>query len=466
MNSKTFSAKEFWFYSVPVMVADLVIHILVFEWIISIFRFTVAEDLVMTRPRTLYFLIVAFLFAMVIFPVKLYERRVLVREILANAFLQTLTTIAIFSFTTEVMFSSFAGKLYLQEGILATALITCFHLIVRLIISKARSMGRNKVHAVVVGGGVNARKLAAELDQQGDYKFLGFFNDEAEEESAGPRLGSLQDVLPYIKEGNKLHEVYCSVNPALHPDYVNSLIRECENSFITFYYVPNMEGYLKRKLNYSELGGVTVMKLWDEPLADPMNSFIKRLFDILFSSFVLVTIYPFVWLFVAIGTTITSPGPILFRQQRSGYKAKPFTMLKFRSMKPNVDADRLQATEDDPRKTAFGNFLRRSSIDELPQFINVFKGDMSLIGPRPHMILHTETYSKLVDEYLVRHMVRPGLTGWAQVNGARGETKTVDKMADRVRKDIWYIEHWSPMLDIKIFFMTIFQIFKGDSQAY
>jgi len=141
-------------------------------------------------------------------------------------------------------------------------------------------------------------------------------------------------------------------------------------------------------------------------------------------------------------------------------------MLKFRSMKVNRDADKLQATKDDPRKTRFGNFLRRTSIDEIPQLINIFRGDMSLIGPRPHMILHTETYSKLVDEYLVRHMVRPGLTGWAQVNGCRGETETVEKMARRVEKDIWYIEHWSFWLDIRIFLMTVVQVFKGDKQAY
>ena len=141
-------------------------------------------------------------------------------------------------------------------------------------------------------------------------------------------------------------------------------------------------------------------------------------------------------------------------------------MYKFRSMKVNADADKLQATEDDPRKTKFGDFLRRTSIDELPQFINVLKGDMSIIGPRPHMELHTEIYTKLVDEYLVRHMVKPGLTGWAQVNGCRGETKTTEDMAERVRYDIWYIEHWSFGLDIKIVLKTIAQILGGDKQAY
>ncbi|MBR0082953.1 MAG: exopolysaccharide biosynthesis polyprenyl glycosylphosphotransferase [Bacteroidales bacterium] len=249
-------------------------------------------------------------------------------------------------------------------------------------------------------------------------------------------------------------------------DTVNSIIRSCENLFIDFYYVPNMDGYLHRSMTFSELGPLTVVKLREEPLSNPVNAAVKRAFDIVASLLFLVVVYPFVWCFVAIGTSLSSPGPILFRQKRTGYKGRPFTMYKFRSMKVNADADKLQATADDPRKTKFGDFLRRSSIDELPQFINVLKGDMSIIGPRPHMELHTEMYTKLVDEYLVRHMVKPGLTGWAQVNGCRGETKTTEAMADRVRYDIWYIEHWSIGLDIKIMLKTVAQILGGDKQAY
>lgn len=470
MNAKTFSSKEFWLYSVPVMVVDLLIHLLLFEWIGSIFRFEDSADLVLVRPRTLYFLVVSFGIAMLLFPVRLYGRGVHRRDVVSRAFLQCLTTLVILALTVDVMFSSFAGKFYLQQGIAATAVISLWHLLVRRLILVVRRHGRNKVHVLIVGEGENASALWQELSYGVDfldYKPLGFFSDipqalppEAE------RLGGLDGVIPYIKEGNKVHELYCSVNPALQPEFVNALIRECENRFITFYYLPSMDGYVKRKLSFSDLGPVTVVRLREEPLAAPLNSFLKRFFDIVLSGLFLVTLYPPIWLLVAIGTTISSPGPILFRQLRTGYKAKPFTMLKFRSMRPNRDADVLQATKDDPRKTRFGNFLRRTSIDELPQLINVFKGEMSLIGPRPHMILHTETYSKLVDEYLVRHMVRPGLTGWAQVNGCRGETETVDKMARRVEKDIWYIEHWSFWLDIKILLMTVAQVFKGDQQAY
>lgn len=470
MNAKSFSSKEFWLYSVPVALVDLLIHLLVFEWLGSIFRFTDSADLVLIRPRTLYFLIVSFGIAILLFPVRLYGRGVHRRDVVSRVFLQCLTTIVVLALTVDVMFASFAGQFYLQQGISVTVIISLWHLLMRRIILVARRHGRNKVHVLIAGEGENASALWQELCYGVDfldYRPLGFFSDVPQALPEGaPHLGTLSAIIPYIEEGNKVHELYCSLNPALYPDFVNGLIRECENHFITFYYLPNMDGYVKRKLSFSDMGPVTVVRLREEPLAAPLNSFLKRLFDIVFSGLFLVTFYPLIWFFVAIGTTFSSPGPILFRQQRTGYKAKPFTMLKFRSMKVNRDADSLQATKDDPRKTRFGNFLRRTSIDELPQLINVFKGDMSLIGPRPHMILHTETYSKLVDEYLVRHMVRPGLTGWAQVNGCRGETETVDKMARRVEKDIWYIEHWSFWLDIKILLMTVAQVFKGDKQAY
>ena len=227
-----------------------------------------------------------------------------------------------------------------------------------------------------------------------------------------------------------------------------------------------MDGYVRRSLTYSELGSVTIVNLREEPLANPLNALMKRTFDVLFSGFLLCTLFPFIFVFVFIGTKLSSPGPVFFVQERTGYRGRSFKMLKFRSMRVNADADRLQATEDDPRKTRFGNFLRKSSIDELPQLINVFLGDMSIVGPRPHMLYHTELYSKYIDEYLVRHMVKPGLTGWAQINGCRGETKNNEQMADRVRHDIWYIEHWSFALDLKIIALTIIKSISGDEQAY
>ena len=456
MNLKTFNIKEFFFFSLPVMLVDLAIHIGVFEWLLSVYAFNDPLDMVLRRPRTLYFLVVGFIIAMVTVPQKLQERGYRWRREIVRVFFQCLVTVGILAASVNVLFHSFAGHFLLYEGILAVVLISLWHVLFRALIIVARKHGRNKIHVVVVGENENAERLVQILgqgDEFADYKLVARFGED------------LPAITEYISH-NRVHQLYCSLNPALKTDMVNEIIRNCENLFIDFYYVPNMDGYLHRSRSFGELGPMTVIKLREEPLANPLNAAVKRFFDIVVSFLFLITLYPIIWCFVAIGTSISSPGPILFRQKRTGYKGRPFTMLKFRSMKVNADADKVQATEDDPRKTKFGDFLRRTSIDELPQFINVLKGDMSLIGPRPHMELHTEIYTKLVDEYLVRHMVKPGLTGWAQVNGCRGETKTTEAMAERVRYDIWYIEHWSLALDVKIFFKTIAQIVGGDEQAY
>ena len=456
MNLRTFNIKEFFYYSVPVMLVDLAIHIGVYEWLLKVFTFTDPQDYILLRPRSLYFLVIGFIIAMVLVPIRLYERGTNWKNVIVRVFFQCLITIGVLAASINVLFHSFAGHFLLYEGMLAVAAISIWHLLFRAAILTARKNGRNKIHVVIVGENENAERLAEMIRddrEYADYKLVATFGED---------LGAIEDYLRH----NKVHQLYCSLNPALKTDTVNSIIRSCENLFIEFYYVPNMDGYLHRSMTFSELGPLTVVKLREEPLANPLNAAVKRMFDIVISLLFLITLYPVIWCFVAIGTTISSPGPILFRQKRTGYKGKPFTMYKFRSMRVNADADKLQATADDPRKTKFGDFLRRSSIDELPQFINVLKGDMSIIGPRPHMELHTEVYTKLVDEYLVRHMVKPGLTGWAQVNGCRGETKTTDAMAERVRYDIWYIEHWSVALDFKIFFMTVGQILGGDKQAY
>jgi putative colanic acid biosynthesis UDP-glucose lipid carrier transferase len=173
-------------------------------------------------------------------------------------------------------------------------------------------------------------------------------------------------------------------------------------------------------------------------------------------------IYPIVGLIIK----VTSPGPVFFKQKRNGLNGRIFYCYKFRSMKVNAAADQQQATANDPRKTRFGDFLRRSSIDELPQFINVLRGEMSIVGPRPHMVKHTEEYSAIIDRYMVRHWVKPGITGWAQVNGARGETQRREQMEDRIDKDVWYIENWTFGLDLRIIFLTIYNGLRGDKQAY
>ncbi len=188
-----------------------------------------------------------------------------------------------------------------------------------------------------------------------------------------------------------------------------------------------------------------------------MQRAVKRLFDIVFSALALLVLLP-VWIVVALWIALTSKGGVFFRQKRTGYKGRDFDLLKFRSMYVNDEADTAQAADSDRRVTPIGHFLRRSSLDELPQLINVLKGDMSIIGPRPHMLYHTEQYSKLIPDYMRRHEMRPGLTGYAQINGFRGPTPRLEDMENRVRADIYYIDHFSLWLDLKIFTLTIWRM--------
>ena len=209
-----------------------------------------------------------------------------------------------------------------------------------------------------------------------------------------------------------------------------------------------------------------MISMRNEPLEDLGNRIRKRLFDVVVSS--LVAIFILSWLVPIIGILILleSRGPIFFIQERSGKDNKPFPCLKFRSMRVNKQSNEKQATKNDMRVTKIGKFLRRTSLDEFPQFLNVLKGDMSIVGPRPHMLKHTDEYSKLIGKYMVRQFLKPGITGWAQVNGYRGETLELKQMQKRVEHDLWYIENWSFFLDLKIMVLTVFNTLKGDDNAF
>lgn len=281
-------------------------------------------------------------------------------------------------------------------------------------------------------------------------------------------LGSLQEFMRLMKEEpEKLKlgdEMYVSLSRR-DRDIIKRISRFCDHMMIRFFYVPVSVESIGLNLKREMLDDMEVFTTYENPLQNSVNRFVKRTFDIILSLFFLIPtalMFPFIWLIIK----IQSPGPIFFKQARTGLDGRTFMMLKFRSMHVNEDADRLQATKNDPRKYPFGNFMRKSNIDELPQFINVLKGDMSFVGPRPHMLAHTEQYSAVIDQYMVRHFVKPGLTGWAQVTGFRGETKELWQMEGRVKRDIWYMENWSIWLDIRIIWLTAKTIFVHDKNAY
>ncbi len=213
-------------------------------------------------------------------------------------------------------------------------------------------------------------------------------------------------------------------------------------------------------------GSVLFDREMQEPLCKPVNKLLKRSFDVLFALVVLLIFFPFIYVVVAIAIKLSSPGPVFFKQLRTGLNGRDFYCYKFRSMRVNAASDLLQARKNDPRKTRVGDFLRKTNIDEIPQFINVLMGDMSVVGPRPHMLKHTEDYSELIDNYMDRHQVKPGITGLAQVRGFRGETKELHQMAGRVRLDVWYIQNWKPGLDLKIIYRTVRNFLDGEKLAY
>jgi len=349
--------------------------------------------------------------------------------------------------------------------------VTVSRLCSRAFIKWHRRRGRNTRDVLFVGSYSNMIDLYREMmgDPTTGYRVLGYFDDEvhANFEIPIPYLGTI-DQIPEYMETSHFHpmgRVYCCL-PSARAREIKKIINYCENHLIRFYSVPNVRNYLRCPMRLEMIGDVPVLYIREEPMREPLNRFQKRLFDIVFSSLFLCTLFPFIYVVVGIITKITSPGPVFFKQKRNGLNGEEFYCYKFRSMKVNTQSDTLQATKHDPRKTKFGNFLRKSSIDELPQFINVLKGDMSIVGPRPHMLKHTEEYSELINKYMVRHFIKPGITGWAQVNGCRGETKKLAQMEARIKKDIWYVENWSFWLDIRIIYLTVRNALQGEANAY
>ncbi|MCH4252240.1 MAG: undecaprenyl-phosphate glucose phosphotransferase [Prevotella sp.] len=322
-----------------------------------------------------------------------------------------------------------------------------------------------------VGQGPSLEDLYAAMrdDVSYGYRLKGYFADAPKEDFLGgiPYLGRVSELDSWL-DGypGRISAVYCSL-PSERADEIRQLMECCTRHVTLFYSVPNVRNYLKRKMNMALYGDVPVLYISEIPLNRPGNKLFKRVFDIVVSVIFLVCFFPWIYLIVGAIIELTMPGPIFFKQKRTGLDGREFWCYKFRSMKVNDEADSVQATKNDPRKTKFGNFMRHTNIDELPQFWNVLMGTMSIVGPRPHMLRHTEVYSRLISKYMVRHFVKPGITGWAQVTGCRGETHELWQMERRVRKDIWYIEHWSFLLDLKIIWLTIWEVISGkNDEAY
>lgn len=331
-----------------------------------------------------------------------------------------------------------------------------------------KSKIRKKKNVFIIGDSSSCELLESYIEEnQCDLRLCGYYNHDENSPfgSNGTIRGRIEECINYFKE-MKVDEIYCSLQ-SVEEDSARELIREADRNLIRIKFLPDYYQLFRRPSTIELLGTIPIISIRDEPLTIDKNVIIKRLFDFFFS--LLVIIFILSWLIPIVGLLIKieSRGPVFFKQPRSGLNNQAFNVYKFRSMRTVTGySEEIQAMKDDIRLTKIGAFLRRTSIDELPQFINVLLGNMSIVGPRPHMLLHTTKFSEEVDTYMVRHFAKPGITGWAQVSGFRGETKTVEAIEGRVQHDVWYIENWSLMLDMKIVFLTVWNVIKGEENAY
>jgi len=277
-----------------------------------------------------------------------------------------------------------------------------------------------------------------------------------------PTVGNLSALAEYVKT-NGVDLIYVTLPMASQPRIIN-LLNQLRDTTASIYFVPDIFMFDLIQARVDTLNGIPVVAVCETPFYG-FSGVIKTMSDFAIAALALIVTAPLM-LVIAVGVKLSSPGPVLFRQHRYGLDGKQISVYKFRTMKVLEDGKEVrQATKDDQRITPFGRFLRRSSLDELPQFVNVLQGRMSVVGPRPHAVAHNETYRKLIDGYMVRHKVKPGVTGWAQVNGFRGETDTVDKMQQRIAYDLAYLRNWSLRLDLVIILKTMLLMFR-DKRAY
>ena len=320
---------------------------------------------------------------------------------------------------------------------------------------------------VILGFNDTAKRMAAYFEEDGiNIQLLGFIEDEknVNELTNYPILTEICNTIKIAKQLN-VQEIYSTIAPEENK-YIYKLMNDAEKMCIRFKIVPNLSIFFRKPIVVDYIRDLPVLSQRSDPMEDVGNRVKKRLMDVIVSLLVIVFILS--WMIPILGLLILleSRGPLLFAQLRTGRNDKPFYCLKFRSMRFNRESDSKQATKNDSRVTKIGAFIRRTSLDEFPQFINVLKGDMSLVGPRPHMIKHTTDFSNMVDHYMVRQFLKPGITGWAQINSLRGEITNPVQLKMRIASDLWYLENWNIWLDLRIIFLTVYHVFAKDEFAY
>ena len=349
----------------------------------------------------------------------------------------------------------------LEYTVISLLIISLLKLFVYYFLRKYRALfGGNFRKVVIVGTEKKVKQLTDFFNENPDYGYqlVSIFNLQDD------RKAQINDCFSYVIE-NKVDEIYCSMSD-LSIDQINNFIDFSDNNLKILKFIPDEKEVFGRNMKLDYYGIIPIASLRDIPLDDIINQLIKRAFDIVFSLIIIIGVLSWLIPILAIFIKMESKGPVFFKQMRNGLNYHEFNCYKFRSMRINAIADIEQVSKNDPRITRSGRFMRKTSIDELPQFFNVFLGDMSVVGPRPHMVSHTEMYARKVDKFMVRHFIKPGITGLAQTNGFRGEVENDKDIIYRVKYDIFYMENWSILLDLKIILMTVYNAVKGDKKAY
>lgn len=345
--------------------------------------------------------------------------------------------------------------------VISVFLIAAFKLFIYYFLRKYRTLyGGNFRKVVLLGNPKRVAQLATFFDENPDYGYqlVKIFSTETDKKL------SIESCYDFVKK-EKIDEIYCSLYDLTNIQ-VNDMIDFADNNLKILKFLPDNKEFFARNLKLDYYGYIPILSLRSIPLDDIINQMIKRTFDIVFSLIIIVFVLSWLIPILAFFIKSESKGPIFFMQMRNGLNYKEFNCYKFRSMRLNEIADIEQVSKNDPRITKIGRFMRKTSIDELPQFFNVFLGEMSVVGPRPHMVSHTEMYAQKVDKFMVRHFIKPGITGLAQTNGFRGEVENDQDIIYRVKYDIFYMENWSLLLDLKIIFMTLVNAVKGEEKAY
>lgn len=453
-----------WLIGIGDMVVLNLMFLLVYHELDSFYTKAIDNNL----REVLLLLNFCYFFSLYFVPIQLHRSIVYLDKIVQRAF--SVISLLIFLFATCLIFLNVGDVLatFLVVYYVSTIVVfSCWRVFVRMLLKFYRRKGYNFKRVVIVGAGKNGMELyrAMRDDISSGFNILGFFDDNLALRDILPSYLGTTDKVEEFAIAKDIDEIYCTL-PGTNDEKILRMLNFAEKQMIRFYIVPEFYRNVKKSMVMEFLESVPLLTIRCEPLQAFYNRALKRSFDLVFSSVVLCTIFPILYVLIGFLIKRSSPGPIFFKQKRTGLYGHDFECYKFRTMRVNDQADTMQAVKDDPRKTKIGDFLRRTNLDEFPQFINVFKGDMSVVGPRPHMLKHTEQYSALIDKYMVRHLVKPGVTGWAQVTGYRGETKTLEQMEGRVKRDVWYIENWTFFLDLKIIVVTLVNMFRGDKNAY